>query len=56
MLAPVLAFYFASQLSLGILAAISSGLILLATALLIPEIKFGRKTPPAAALVEEISE
>jgi MFS family permease len=55
-LAPVFAFYFASQLSLGILAMISSGLILLATALLIPEIKFGRKAPPASALVEEVSE
>jgi MFS family permease len=55
-LAPVVAFYFASHLSLGILAAISSGLILLATALLIPELKLGRKAPRAAALVEEVSE
>jgi len=55
-LAPAFAFYFASQFSLEVLAAISSGLILLATALLIPEIKFGRKVPPAAALVEEVSE
>jgi len=55
-LAPVFAFYFASQLSLEVLAMISSGLILLATALLIPEIKLGRKASPAVALVEEVSE
>ena len=55
-LAPAFAFYFASQFSLGTLAAISSGLILLATAMLIPEIKLGRKVPPATALVEEVSE
>ena len=50
------AFYFVSKLSLGILASVSSGLILLATALLIPEIKLGRKAPKASALVEEVSE
>jgi MFS family permease len=55
-LAPMFAFYFVSKLSLGMLAAISSGLIVLATALLIPEIKSGRKAPPASALVEEVSE
>lgn len=55
-LAPMFAFYFVSKLSLGILASISSGLILLATALLIPEIKLGRKAPKASALVEEVSE
>jgi len=55
-LAPMFAFYFASHFSLGILAMISSGLIVLATALLIPELKFGRKAPPASVLVEEISE
>jgi MFS family permease len=55
-LAPAFAFYFASKLSLGLLAAISSGLIVLATALLIPELKFGKRSPLASALVEEISE
>jgi MFS family permease len=55
-LAPAFAFYFATKLSLGLLAAISSGLIVLATALLIPELKFGKKAPLASALVEEISE
>lgn len=54
--APMFAFYFAERLTLGTLAALSSGLILLATALLIPEIKYGRKSPPATALVEEVSE
>jgi MFS family permease len=61
-LAPVVAFAVAghagvgSQYSLGVLAGMSSGLILLATALLLPEIKLGKKTRPAAALVEEVSE
>lgn len=55
-LAPAFAFYFASHLSLGLLAAISSGLIILASALLLPELKFGKKAPLASALVEEISE
>src|SRR6267142_806953 len=47
-LAPVFAFYFASELSLGILAAINSGLIVLATALLLPEVKLGRQAPAAS--------
>ena len=55
-LAPMFAFYFATKLSLGILAAMSSGLIALATLLLLPEIKWGRKARRGAALVEEISE
>jgi MFS family permease len=55
-LAPMGAFYLVGQVSPGVLAAVSSGLILLATALLIPEMKFGRKAPPAGPLVEEVSE
>jgi hypothetical protein len=35
---------------------LSVGLILLATALLIPELKFGKKARQAGALVEEVSE
>ncbi len=31
-------------------------MILAATAVLIPELKFGRKARPAGALVEEVSE
>ena len=55
-LAPMFAFYFVTKLSMGILAGISSGLILLATLLLLPEIRWGRKARRTAALVEEISE
>jgi MFS family permease len=55
-LAPMFAFYAVNQLSPGTLATISSGLILAATALLVPEIKLGRKAPPASALNEEVSE
>jgi len=45
-----------STLSMGTLGWISAGLILLATLLLAPEIKFGRRARPGAALVEEVSE
>lgn len=55
-LAPAVAFAFVSHLSLGLLAGISCALILAASALLLPEMKAGRKARPGAALVEEISE
>lgn len=55
-LAPLFAFHFAATLSLGTLAGISATLILLATLLLLPEIKWGRRAPKTAALVEEVSE
>jgi len=55
-LAPLFAFYFATKLSMGLLAGISSGLIVLATLLLLPEIKRGRKARRGSALVEEVSE
>jgi hypothetical protein len=50
------AFSVVAHLSLVTLAAISTGLILAATLLLIPEIKFGRRARPTSALVEEVSE
>lgn len=54
--APLVAFYVAgaAQHSLGLLAAISAGLIMLATLLLLPEIKRGRRAAPGGALVEEV--
>lgn len=55
-LAPVVAFHLVSRLSLGTLAMLSSGLICIATLLLIPEVKFKRKERPARILVEEVSE
>jgi len=55
-LAPLFAFFAVAQLSPGTLAVISSGLILAATALLVPEIKLGRKARRTSALVEEVSE
>jgi MFS family permease len=55
-LAPMVAFHFAAKLSLGMMAAFSSALIVLATLLLVPEIKWGRKARKSAALVEEVSE
>jgi MFS family permease len=55
-LAPLVAFHLAAQVSLTLLAMISMGLILLAAAMLIPEIRFGRKARPASALVEEVSD
>ena len=54
--APLCAFYLISRVSPELLAAVSCGMIVLATALLIPEIKFGRKAARSSALVEEVSE
>jgi MFS family permease len=54
--APFFAFYFANPDSLSQMALISSSLIFIATLLLIPEIKLGRKTRPTSALIEEVSE
>ena len=55
--APLLAFYLASRgVPLGWMAAICAGLIGLATALLVPEIRWGRQVRGATALVEEVSE
>lgn len=56
LLAPLVAFQLASAYSLGILAMVSIGLIVLASLLLLPEIKFGRGARPATALVEEVSD
>ncbi len=55
-LAPLCAFHFAATLSLGVMAAFCSALIVLATLLLVPEIKWGRHARKSPALVEEVSE
>jgi MFS family permease len=54
--APVVAFYVVSGLPLSVLGWISVGLILIASACLVPEIKFGKTARPGAVLVEEVSE
>ena len=55
-LAPLTAFQLAKTLSLTTLGIVSAILILFATLLLIPEIRFGRRARKAEALVEEVSE
>jgi MFS family permease len=55
-LAPLTAFQLAKTLSLTTLGIVSAILILIATLLLIPEIRFGRRARKAEALVEEVSE
>jgi MFS family permease len=56
-IAPFLSFQLVSHgLPVHVLGWIATGLILCAVALLIPEVKFGRSTKKAAALVEEVSE
>jgi MFS family permease len=55
-LAPLCAFYLVGQLSPWMLAVISSGLIIAASLLLVPEIKWGRRAKRSPALVEEISD
>jgi MFS family permease len=55
-LAPVAAFYTVQQLSPGLLAAVSAGLIAVATVLLLPEWRAGKRGQPAPALVEEVTD
>lgn len=54
--APLVAFQLAAVLPLNVIGWISAGLILIGSAVLIPEIKRGRAGRRAAALVEEVSE
>jgi hypothetical protein len=55
-LAPLVAFFLVADLPLHVLGWISVGLILIGSAFLVPEIKFGKTSRPAAALVEEVSD
>ncbi|MEI7733144.1 MAG: MFS transporter [Verrucomicrobiota bacterium] len=55
-LAPLIAFPLAAQLSLMWLAALCTGLIVLASVLLLPEIKFGKTMRKGTALVEEVAD
>lgn len=54
--APVCAFHLVSRVAPGTLAWVSAGLILLASLLLLPEVKWGKRARPAPALVEEVSD
>ena len=55
-LAPIVAFQLTACVSVGILAVASTGLIALATALLLSELKRGRKARGGSALIEEVSD
>jgi MFS family permease len=55
-LAPLVAFHLAAQVSLFLLAVISVGLILAAALMLVPEFRLGRAARPGSALVEEVSD
>jgi MFS family permease len=55
-LAPAVAFFSVQRFSLGVMAGVSAALIVAASLLLLPEIKFGRRARRGVALVEEISE
>jgi hypothetical protein len=54
--APLTAFYLISTLPLSVLGWISAGLIVIGSMFLVPEIKIGKTTRRAAALVEESPE
>ena len=54
--APIVAFTLVDRLSLGVLAGFSALLIILASLMLLPELKHGRRGRKASALVEEVSE
>jgi MFS family permease len=55
-IAPLVAFHFIAGVPLHLVGWICAALILVGTALLVPEIKAGKGARKAAALVEEISE
>ena len=55
-LAPLLAFHLVSGLPMKTLGWVSVALIVLASLLLLPEVKFGRRARPATALIEDVSE
>lgn len=55
-IAPITAFQLAQILELTTLGWVSAGLIILASALLLPEIKFGKRIRSDEPLVEEVSE
>ena len=54
--APVVAFYLVAGLPLNVLGWISVGLIAVGSAVLVPEIKFGKGARRGATLVEEVPE
>ena len=55
-LAPLLAFHLVAALGVETLGWVSVVLIVLASLLLVPEFRFGRRVRPATALIEELSE
>jgi len=55
-LAPVAAFWMVEHFSLAAISWLGATMIVFATLLLIPEIKFGKGARPGAALTEEVSE
>ena len=55
-LAPAVGFVLIQHYSVGLLAVFSAVLIVAATLLLLPEIKFGRRARPGGAVIEEVSE
>jgi MFS family permease len=55
-MAPAVGFALVTQLPFAVLACVSSALIIAASLLLIPEIKFGKRARKGTALVEEISD
>lgn len=55
-LAPIVAFQLAAHWSVSSISWLGAGMIVVATLILIPEIKFGRGAKPAAALTEEVSD
>lgn len=56
LVAPLIAFQLAQSQSLATLGWVSAGLIVVASALLLPEIKFGRGRPSANPMLEEVAD
>ncbi|MCU0784405.1 MAG: hypothetical protein MUF81_10250 [Verrucomicrobia bacterium] len=55
-IAPVVAFQLVAHWPVSAISWLGAGMIVAATLLLVPEIKFGRNARPGAALTEEVSE
>jgi hypothetical protein len=52
-IAPLVAFWLVTQLSVAALGGISAGLIVLASAILLREVKLGKAPDPGTTLIEK---
>lgn len=56
LIAPMVGFHLVAHFGIGWMGVVSAGISLIGSSILLLEIKQGKRTPPTAALVEEVSE